>query len=106
MESPAHLLRAAGTTVAIVVVAFGVVVGVGAGMVLAFGYASILALGVVWALVAAGLSFSADPPSGRRFGRAALWAVAALLLGGLPIIFLASRVAKRRARAYEPKVSR
>ena len=106
MEDRAHLPRAAGTTVAIVVAAFGVVFAVGAGLAFAFGYVSILELAVVWALVAVGLSLYADPSGGRRFGRAALWAVAALLLGGLPIIVLAWRVATRRARAYDPKVSR
>src|SRR5919108_2465616 len=98
----ANIPRTARTTVAIVVAAFGIVVAVGAGLVLAFGYVSVLALAPVWALLAASLSLYTDPPSGRRFGRAALWAVAALLLGGLPIILLAWRVATRRARAYDP----
>ena len=60
----------------------------------------------MWALLAAGLSLYADPPDERRFGRAALWAVAALLFGGLPIVLLAWRVATRRAGAYDPNVSR
>ena len=106
MEDRAHLPRAAGTTVAIVVAAFGVVFAVGAGLAFAFGYVSILELAVVWALIAVGLSLYADPPGGRRVARAALWGVAALLFGGLPIILLAWRVGTRRARAYDPKVSR
>ena len=88
------------------VAAFGVVFAVGAGVLLAFGYASVLELAGVWALVAAGLSLYADPPGGRRFGRAALWAVAALLVGGLPIVLLAWQVATRRTGAYDPNVSR
>ena len=90
---------------AIAVAAFGVVLAVGAGLALAFDYVSALELGVIWALVAAGLSLYADPPRERMYGRAALWALAALLLGGLPILFLAWRVASRRA-AQEPNVSR
>ena len=106
MESRAHLPRTVGATLAIAVAAFAIVFAVGAGLAFAFGYVSILELAVVWALVAVGLSLYADPSGGRRFGRAALWGVAALLFGGLPIILLAWRVGTRRARAYDPKVSR
>jgi hypothetical protein len=106
MESRAHLPRTAGTTVAIVVAACAVVVVAGAGLALAIGYVSVFELGVVWAVLGFGLSLSADPLGGRRLGRAVLWAVAALLLGGLPIILLAWRVGARRSGAYEPKVSR
>jgi hypothetical protein len=105
MERRAPIPRIAGTTVAVVVAAFGAVLAVGAGLALAFDYASILALGVVWALIGAGLSLYADPPGRRRVGQAALWALAALLLGGLPILFLAWRIATRRA-VQEPNVSR
>jgi hypothetical protein len=103
---PAGIPRTALTAVAILVAAFGVVVFVGAGLALAFDYVSVLALAPVWALVAAGLSLYADPPGGRRVGRAVLWAVAALLLGGLPIVLLAWRIGTRRTRVYEPNVSR
>ena len=105
MESRAHLPRTVGATLAIAVAAFAIVFAVGAGLAFAFGYVSILELAVVWALVAVGLSLYADPPRERRWGHAALWALAALLLGGLPILFLAWRVATRRA-VQEPNVSR
>ena len=106
MEGHAHLPRAAGTTLAIVAAAFGIVVAVEAGLALTVGYLSVLVLSVVWALVAVGLSLYLDPSGERRPGHAALWAVAAFLLGGLPIVVLAWRVATRRAGAYEPNVSR
>ena len=67
---------------------------------------SVLELGAIWALIAAGLSLYGDPQGKRRFGRAALWAAAALLFGGLPIIVLAWHIAGRRAPVYEPNVSR
>jgi hypothetical protein len=105
MEGRTHLPRAIGTSAAIVAAACAVVLVSGAGLALAVGYVSILELAVVWALLGFGLSLAADPPGGRRLGPAVLWAVAALLLGGLPIILLAWRVGARRARAYEPKVS-
>jgi len=93
------------TTVVIALAAFGIVVAVEAGLALTVGYVSVLAAGVVWALVALGLSLYADPAGERRPGHAALWAVAAFLLGGLPIVVLAWRVAHARGR-YEPNVSR
>jgi hypothetical protein len=100
-----RLPRTAGVTVAIAVAAFGLVVAVGAGLALAFDYVSVLELGVIWALIAAGLSLYTDPPGARRWWRAALWALAALLLGGLPILYLAWRVASRSVN-QEPNVSR
>ena len=104
MDGHAHLPRTAAA-IGIAVAAFGVVVAVEAGLAFTFGYVSVLESAVVWALIAAGLSLYADPPRERRWGHAALWALAALLLGGLPILFLTWRVATRRA-VQEPKVSR
>ena len=106
MEGHARLGRTTATTTAIALAAFGVVLAVGTGLALAFDYVSVLELGAIWALIAAGLSLYGDPQGKRRFGRAALWAAAALLFGGLPIIVLAWHIAGRRAPVYEPNVSR
>jgi hypothetical protein len=105
MEGRAHIPRTVGTTAAVAVAAFGLVFVVGAGLAFALGYVSALELAVIWALIAGGLSLYTDPPGARRWWRAALWALAALLLGGLPILYLAWRVAIRRT-AQEPNVSR
>jgi hypothetical protein len=95
--------RRIGKAAALVGAAFAMVVGAVA-LGVWVGYVSLLAIAPVWAAAAFALSLYGDRPGERSLARAALWALAGLLLAGIPTLFLAWRAADRRD--YEPKVSR